>query len=80
MTYYFVLQRRPLYLVTNILLPTMLFSFLTCAVFFLPSDAGEKMTLSISLLLSLIVFLLVIGENDLRCVSRSLYSFLTELH
>uniref|UniRef100_H2ZA06 Neurotransmitter-gated ion-channel ligand-binding domain-containing protein n=1 Tax=Ciona savignyi TaxID=51511 RepID=H2ZA06_CIOSA len=62
MTYYFILQRRPLYLVVNILFPTMLFSYLTCAVFYLPSDAGEKMTLSISLLLSLIVFLLVIVE------------------
>nr|CAB3230767.1 nAChR-A1 nicotinic acetylcholine receptor subunit precursor [Phallusia mammillata] len=62
MTYYFVLQRRPLYLLINILFPTFLFSVLTCAVFYLPSDAGEKMTLSISLLLSLIVFLLVIVE------------------
>nr|NP_001190977.1 nicotinic acetylcholine receptor subunit precursor [Ciona intestinalis]BAJ65312.1 nicotinic acetylcholine receptor subunit [Ciona intestinalis] len=62
MTYYFILQRRPLYLVINILFPTMLFSYLTCAVFYLPSDAGEKITLSISLLLSLIVFLLVIVE------------------
>ncbi|CAK8672284.1 acetylcholine receptor subunit alpha-like isoform X2 [Clavelina lepadiformis] len=63
MTYYFKLQRRPLYLIINILFPTMLFSFLTCAVFYLPSDAGEKMTLSISLLLSLIVFLLVVVET-----------------
>lgn len=62
MTYHFVIQRRPLYLMMNILFPTMLFSFLTCTVFYLPSDAGEKMTLSVSLLLSLVVFLLVIGK------------------
>uniref|UniRef100_H2ZA08 Uncharacterized protein n=1 Tax=Ciona savignyi TaxID=51511 RepID=H2ZA08_CIOSA len=62
MTYYLILQRRPLYLVVNILFPTMLFTFLTCAVFYLPSDAGEKITLSISLLLSLIVFLLVVVD------------------
>ncbi|XP_039266818.2 acetylcholine receptor subunit alpha-1-B-like [Styela clava] len=62
MTYHFVIQRRPLYLMMNILFPTMLFSLLTCTVFYLPSDAGEKMTLSVSLLLSLVVFLLVIVE------------------
>jgi len=62
MTYYFVIRRRPLYLIINILFPTLLFSLLTSAVFYLPSDAGEKITLSISVLLSLIVFLLVVVE------------------
>jgi len=62
MTYYFVIRRRPLYLIINILFPTLLFSLLTSAVFYLPSDAGEKITLSISILLSLIVFLLVVVE------------------
>jgi len=62
MTYYFVIRRRPLYLIINILFPTLLFSLLTSAVFYLPSDAGEKITLSISVLLSLIVFLLVVVD------------------
>ncbi|KAK7901557.1 hypothetical protein WMY93_018326 [Mugilogobius chulae] len=44
------------------IIPCMLFSFLTGLVFYLPTDSGEKMTLSISVLLSLTVFLLVIVE------------------
>ena len=72
MTYYFVIRRRPLYLIINILFPTLLFSLLTSAVFYLPSDAGEKITLSISVLLSLIVFLLVVGEINFYSVKLCL--------
>ncbi|KAM4026348.1 acetylcholine receptor subunit alpha-1-B [Anomaloglossus baeobatrachus] len=61
-TYHFVLQRLPLYFIVNVIIPCLLFSFLTGLVFYLPTDSGEKMTLSISVLLSLTVFLLVIVE------------------
>uniref|UniRef100_A0A8D0CNE5 Cholinergic receptor, nicotinic, alpha 1 (muscle) n=1 Tax=Scleropages formosus TaxID=113540 RepID=A0A8D0CNE5_SCLFO len=61
-TYHFLLQRLPLYFIVNVIIPCMLFSFLTGLVFYLPTDSGEKMTLSISVLLSLTVFLLVIVE------------------
>ncbi|XP_041056184.1 acetylcholine receptor subunit alpha [Carcharodon carcharias] len=61
-TYHFVMQRLPLYFVVNVIIPCLLFSFLTGLVFYLPTDSGEKMTLSISVLLSLTVFLLVIVE------------------
>uniref|UniRef100_A0A8C2NVN7 Acetylcholine receptor subunit alpha n=1 Tax=Capra hircus TaxID=9925 RepID=A0A8C2NVN7_CAPHI len=59
-TYHFVMQRLPLYFIVNVIIPCLLFSFLTGLVFYLPTDSGEKMTLSISVLLSLTVFLLVI--------------------
>ncbi|KAM3851148.1 acetylcholine receptor subunit alpha [Vipera latastei] len=61
-TYHFVLLRLPLYFIVNVIIPCLLFSFLTGLVFYLPTDSGEKMTLSISILLSLTVFLLVIVE------------------
>ncbi|XP_044158514.1 acetylcholine receptor subunit alpha-1-B [Bufo gargarizans] len=61
-TYHFVLQRLPLYFIVNVIIPCLLFSFLTGLVFYLPTDSGEKMTLSISVLVSLTVFLLVIVE------------------
>ncbi|XP_060732536.1 acetylcholine receptor subunit alpha-like [Tachysurus vachellii] len=61
-TYHFLLLRLPLYFIVNVIIPCVLFSFLTGLVFYLPTDSGEKMTLSISVLLSLTVFLLVIVE------------------
>ncbi|KAG8432467.1 hypothetical protein GDO86_016927 [Hymenochirus boettgeri] len=61
-TYHFLLQRLPLYFIVNVVIPCMLFSFLTALVFYLPTDSGEKITLSVSVLLSLVVFLLVIVE------------------
>uniref|UniRef100_A0A8C4QYF1 Cholinergic receptor, nicotinic, alpha 1 (muscle) n=1 Tax=Eptatretus burgeri TaxID=7764 RepID=A0A8C4QYF1_EPTBU len=61
-TYHFVMQRLPLYFIVNVIVPCLLFSFLTGLVFYLPTDSGEKMTLGISVLLSLTVFLLVIVE------------------
>ncbi|XP_071504070.1 neuronal acetylcholine receptor subunit beta-2-like [Diadema antillarum] len=59
-TFYFVLHRKPLFYIVTLVVPCLLISFLTILVFFLPSDAQEKITLSISILLALIVFLLLI--------------------
>ena len=61
-TYFIRIKRRPLYLLVNIVFPTLLFSLLSITVFYLPADSGEKMTLCISILLSLAVFLMVIIE------------------
>ncbi|XP_077128767.1 acetylcholine receptor subunit alpha-1-A-like [Ranitomeya variabilis] len=61
-TYHFLLQRLPLYFIVNVIIPCLLFSFLTGLVFYLPTGSCEKITLSVSVLLSLTVFLLVIVE------------------
>lgn len=59
-TFSFTLHRKPLFYVVTLVVPCLIISFLTTVVFYLPSDAQEKITLSISILLALIVFLLLI--------------------
>ncbi|KAM4836941.1 neuronal acetylcholine receptor subunit alpha-2 [Thomomys bottae] len=61
-TYAFVIRRLPLFYTINLLVPCLLLSCLTVLVFYLPSECGEKITLCISVLLSLTVFLLLITE------------------
>ncbi|CAF0836400.1 unnamed protein product [Adineta ricciae] len=56
------IRRKTLFYTVNLIIPTVLISFLSIFVFYLPTDAGEKMTLSISILLALVVFLLLISK------------------
>uniref|UniRef100_A0A8D0GTM5 Cholinergic receptor nicotinic alpha 6 subunit n=1 Tax=Sphenodon punctatus TaxID=8508 RepID=A0A8D0GTM5_SPHPU len=62
-TYSFYIRRLPMFYTINLIIPCLFLSFLTVLVFYLPSDCGEKVTLCISVLLSLTVFLLVITET-----------------
>ncbi|TRY95262.1 hypothetical protein DNTS_012201 [Danionella cerebrum] len=62
-TFYLIIKRKPLFYVVNIIIPCVLISFLASLVYFLPADSGEKMTLSISVLLAQSVFLLLISQR-----------------
>ncbi|KAI5616552.1 cholinergic receptor, nicotinic, beta polypeptide 3a precursor, partial [Silurus asotus] len=62
LTYSFILKRLPLFYTLFLIIPCLGLSFLTVLVFYLPSDEGEKLSLSTSVLVSLTVFLLVIEE------------------
>ena len=61
-TFYITIRRKTLFYTVNLILPTVLISFLCVLVFYLPAEAGEKVTLGISILLSLVVFLLLVSK------------------
>uniref|UniRef100_A0A5S6Q6T8 Uncharacterized protein n=1 Tax=Trichuris muris TaxID=70415 RepID=A0A5S6Q6T8_TRIMR len=61
-TYYINLRRKPLFYTVNLIFPCFGISFLTVLVFYLPSDSNEKISLCISILVSLNVFLLLLTE------------------
>ncbi|GFN80395.1 neuronal acetylcholine receptor subunit alpha-3 [Plakobranchus ocellatus] len=58
----FVLRRKTLFYTVNLIIPCVLISFVSICVFALPADAGEKITLCISILLALVVFLLLVSK------------------
>ncbi|GJQ86089.1 putative neurotransmitter-gated ion-channel transmembrane region [Trypoxylus dichotomus] len=62
-TYTIKLKRRPMFYVFNLILPCILINCIALLVFYVPSDSGEKVTLGISALLSMTVFLMTIRET-----------------
>ena len=59
----FQLERLPLFYLLNLMFPCMLISSMALLGFLLPPDSGEKVSLEITVLLSLAVFLLVVSET-----------------
>ncbi|XP_015112532.1 neuronal acetylcholine receptor subunit alpha-7 [Diachasma alloeum] len=62
-TYEIRLRRRPMFYVFNLILPCILINGIALLVFYVPSESGEKVTLGISALLSMTVFLMTIRET-----------------
>uniref|UniRef100_A0A3Q3VRB6 Uncharacterized protein n=1 Tax=Mola mola TaxID=94237 RepID=A0A3Q3VRB6_MOLML len=61
-TFVVTLRRRTLFYALNLLIPCMLLSSMTLLVFLLPANSGEKISLGITVLLSLTVFMLMVAE------------------
>ncbi|CAG5133399.1 unnamed protein product, partial [Candidula unifasciata] len=62
-TFYIMIRRRVLYYFLNVIIPCMLLSSLSLTGFLLPPDAGEKVTLGLTVLLAFSVFMLLVAEN-----------------
>ena len=54
------IQRKPLFYLVNVVFPCLLITFVAVLGFLLPPDSGEKISLQVTVLLSLAVFQLVI--------------------
>ncbi|XP_061462912.1 neuronal acetylcholine receptor subunit alpha-7-like [Rhineura floridana] len=61
-TFAVTMRRRTLYYALNMLVPCLLLSAMTFLMFLLPADSGEKISLGITVLLSLTVFMLLVAE------------------
>jgi len=73
--YTIVMRRKTLFYTVNLILPCVLVSMLSMVVFYLPTTAGEKVTMSVSIFLALIVYLQVLVTNLLPPSSLSLPLF-----
>ncbi|XP_035670062.1 uncharacterized protein LOC118411691 [Branchiostoma floridae] len=61
--YTIVLSRRTLYYIYYVVAPSLLLSLLALLGFCLPSDSGEKLSLSITMLLALVVFMQLVTDK-----------------
>lgn len=60
--FYFTLRRKTMHYTINLIMPTVIINFLTVLGFYLPPDCGEKISLCISILLSLSIFQLLLMD------------------
>lgn len=58
-----VLKRKPLFYIFNLIIPCMIIMSMVLLGFFLPPESGERITLSITVLLAMAVFLQLAAEN-----------------
>lgn len=62
LTFNITIRRKMMFYTVNLIVPCVIICFLTVLVFYLPSDSGEKIALSINILVSLSWFFLLLDE------------------
>jgi len=60
-SYFYVIRRKTTYYIINLVIPCVIISSLSIFVFYLPPDEGEKLGLTMAVLLGLMVFLLLVS-------------------
>ena len=63
LTFWLVIRRKTLYYVFNLIVPCACVMVLSFLVFYLPPESGEKVSLSVTSLLSLTFFLTLVAET-----------------
>lgn len=61
--YYIVIKRRPLFYMFNLVMPCILITLVALLGFYMPSESGEKVSMGITTLLSMTVFLMIVAES-----------------
>ncbi|GFR96270.1 neuronal acetylcholine receptor subunit alpha-10-like, partial [Elysia marginata] len=57
------IKRRPLFYVFNMIFPCVLITLVALLGFYMPSDTGEKISMGITTLLSMTVFLMIVADQ-----------------
>lgn len=73
---YVSFTRNPVYYVINIILPINLLCMLNIFVFFLPADSGERVGYSVTMFLSMAVFLTIVADRLPESSKPSILGFL----
>ena len=62
-TFTFRLERKPQYIIINVVLPIFFLCILNVLVFLLPPESGERVSYSITVLLSIAVFMTIVSDT-----------------
>ena len=57
------IERKPRFVIVNIVAPIIIMSFMNILLFLIPSESGERISYNITILLATAVFLTLVGDN-----------------
>lgn len=74
--FFYTIRRKPAYYNLNIIIPTFATATLIILTLLVPWDSGERISFAVTVLLSIIVFLLIVSENLPKTDSKPLLSLM----